>query len=108
MLLYTGVHVSRPAPGRYHFSPRPEESPMSPPIPIRFAKPASSASTRAWTGALTDLLTDLLTDAPSIPTPNSTPNRTICARSSRARRNHRRLIPLRQIWHFGLIKKVGV
>jgi len=60
------------------------------------------------TTSLTDWLTELLTDAPSIPTPNSTPNRTICARSSRARRNRRRLIPLRQKWRFVLIKKVGV
>ena len=54
--------------------------------------------------SLTALLTHLLTHAPT----NSTPNRTICARSSRARRNRRRLIPLRQKRRFVLIKQVGV
>ena len=59
-------------------------------------RPAHLPTTGPTTTSLTDCLTELLTDAPSIPTPNSTPNRTICARSSRARRNRRRAIALRQ------------
>jgi len=58
-----------------------------PPAPRQAHLPTSGPTTTSPTA----LLTRLLTDAPS----NSTPNRTICAKSSRARRNLHPSIGLR-------------
>jgi len=80
----------------FHCVTPPAGAPFSPPHRLR-----------APTESLTALLTGLLADAPNIPTPISTPNRAICARSSRAHRNRHLNGDLRQKWRRKRAGKVG-